>query len=136
MSFKRALNAAHFLIGGIAWLFAFGFLWLLLLLLGGCTSTPRPKVIVQEVKIPVICPVKMPARPKNSGDFESHKALMIYFLECEALLKHCTTVLTSREDKASAYEQGRERPLQSPKVTGLRGRNPALADLKEEAKDE
>ncbi len=63
----------------------------LLALFSGCTSAPRPKIIVKEVKIPVICPVKMPKKPENSGDFESHKALMIYLLECEALLKHCAT---------------------------------------------
>lgn len=62
-----------------------------LLLFSGCAGEPRPKIIVKEVKIPVICPVKMPKKPENSGDFESHKALMIYFLECEALLKHCAT---------------------------------------------
>lgn len=77
-----------------AWDFRLGVLLVFFLLfLGGCTSAPRPKIIVKEVKIPVICPVKMPARPENSGDFESHKALMIYFLECEALLKHCTGAL-------------------------------------------
>lgn len=43
----------------------------------------------EPVYIPVKCNAKIPQKPQNNGDFESKKALMIYFLEVESLLKSC-----------------------------------------------
>lgn len=50
------------------------------------------KFIYKDVILPVKCTAKMPQKPKNNGDFESHKKLIIYFLECENLLKFCLGV--------------------------------------------
>ncbi|MCI6988817.1 MAG: hypothetical protein MR902_04500 [Campylobacter sp.] len=55
--------------------------------LSGCASKER--VVYQDVYVPIKCPAKMPEKPKNKRSFESHKALMVYFLECESLLKEC-----------------------------------------------
>lgn len=50
------------------------------------------KIIYKDVYLPVKCTAKMPQKPSNNGDFKSHKNLMIYFLECENLLKFCLGV--------------------------------------------
>lgn len=58
---------------------------LLALFLGGCAS----KTEYKEVYIPMKCPLKMPLKPQNDSSFESHRDLMIYYLECENIAKKC-----------------------------------------------
>ncbi|MBP3207873.1 MAG: hypothetical protein J6M21_06405 [Campylobacter sp.] len=53
----------------------------------GCSSKTRA---LNEVYIPVKCPLKMPLKPQNNGDFKSHKEMMIYYLECENIAIKCT----------------------------------------------
>ena len=52
----------------------------------GCSSKSGA---INEVYIPVKCPLKMPLKPVNNGDFKSHKELMIYYLECENIALKC-----------------------------------------------
>lgn len=59
-----------------------------LILLAGC-SAKEPNIVYKDVLIPVKCGIKMPVKPKNNGDFESHKARMIYYRKCESALKYC-----------------------------------------------
>lgn len=59
-----------------------------ILLLTGCAKK-EPDVVYKEVFIPTKCQAKMPNKPINKGDFESHKEKMVYYLECERLLKFC-----------------------------------------------
>ncbi|QOQ88196.1 hypothetical protein IMC76_08670 [Campylobacter corcagiensis] len=56
-------------------------------ILTGCAS--KEKVIYKDILIPTKCDAKMPLKPANNGDFESHKAKMIYYMECENTLKFC-----------------------------------------------
>lgn len=58
----------------------------------GCSLKQDEKIVYKEVLIPVKCQVRMPKKPMNDKSFEAHKALMIYFLECESLLKECVGV--------------------------------------------
>lgn len=60
---------------------------LISLILTGCAS--KDKIVYKDILIPTKCTVKMPLKPANSGDFESHKNLMIYYRECENALKFC-----------------------------------------------
>lgn len=53
----------------------------------GCSSKTGA---IKEVYIPVKCPLKMPLKPQNNGDFKSHKEMMIYYLECENIAIKCT----------------------------------------------
>ena len=62
---------------------------LTLLLFSGCASQVEPHIIYKDVLVPVRCDANMPNKPLNKGNFESHKALMIYYLKCEDLLKQC-----------------------------------------------
>jgi len=64
---------------------------LTLLLFSGCTvNQPKePYIIYKDVLVPIKCNANMPNKPLNKGNFESHKALMIYYLQCEDLLKQC-----------------------------------------------
>ena len=63
---------------------------LTLLLFSGCASQPKePYIIYKDVLVPIRCDANMPNKPLNKGNFESHKALMIYYLQCEDLLKQC-----------------------------------------------
>ncbi|MCI6989404.1 MAG: hypothetical protein MR902_07585 [Campylobacter sp.] len=59
-----------------------------LLVLTGC-GAKNAQVVYKEVLTPIRCDIKMPLKPKNDGTFESHKARMIYYLECENALKYC-----------------------------------------------
>ncbi len=43
----------------------------------------------KKVYIPIKCQTQMPNKPKNRGDFASHKRFLIYLLECENRLKFC-----------------------------------------------
>lgn len=58
-------------------------------LFAGC-GTKEPTLVYKDTYIPVKCDVEMPIKPENKGDFESHKARMVYYLECERLLRVCT----------------------------------------------
>lgn len=60
---------------------------LISLILTGCAS--KPKIVYKEILIPTKCTAKMPLKPANNGDFESHKKKMIYYMECENALKFC-----------------------------------------------
>ena len=53
----------------------------------GCSSKTGA---INEVYIPVKCPLQMPVKPQNDGSFKAHKELMIYFLECENIALKCT----------------------------------------------
>lgn len=69
--------------------------------LAGCSS--KPEVIVktqyQDVYVPVACIEKMPIKPKfSSGNLESAKELMGYFLTCEELLKGCVNGSYHKKD--------------------------------------
>lgn len=59
-----------------------------LFLFCGC-GAKEPKVIYKEVLTPIKCQIKIPFKPPNNGTFESHKALMIYYRECENALRYC-----------------------------------------------
>ncbi|MBE2986651.1 hypothetical protein CCAL12920_08315 [Campylobacter sp. RM12920] len=61
------------------------------LLLSGCAQKhiPEPTVIYKEKLTPVKCNAQMPVKPKNDGTFEADKAKMIYYRDCENLLKQC-----------------------------------------------
>ena len=64
--------------------------YLILIFLGvfmvGCAEK-EPSI--KELYIPVKCPLKMPLKPQNNGDFQSHKEMMIYYLECENIALQC-----------------------------------------------
>lgn len=61
------------------------------LFLAGCASkhTSEPAVIYKEKFMPIKCDALMPVKPNNDGTFEVDKAIMIYYRECESLLKQC-----------------------------------------------
>ena len=63
----------------------------LILLFSGCADkqAPEPSVVYKEKYMPVRCNAKMPLKPKNDGTFETHKAKMIYYRDCEKKLKQC-----------------------------------------------
>lgn len=63
----------------------------LALLLAGCADkhAPEPTVIYKDKFVPVRCNVQMPVKPVNDGTFEADKAKMIYYRDCENLLKQC-----------------------------------------------
>lgn len=63
------------------------FVFLAIILFSGCAIKER--VVYKDVFVPIKCDAKMPKSPKNDGSFASHKKIMIYFLECEHLLKYC-----------------------------------------------
>ncbi|MBE3607103.1 hypothetical protein CCAL13119_09215 [Campylobacter sp. RM13119] len=64
------------------------------LLLSGCAEKhiPEPNIIYKEKFVPVRCNTQMPVKPVNDGTFETHKAKMIYYHECESRLKQCIGV--------------------------------------------
>ncbi|MGH1600944.1 hypothetical protein [Campylobacter majalis] len=64
---------------------------LVVLLLAGCADKhiSEPTVVYKEKLVPVRCDAKLPVKPENDGTFETHRAKMIYLLECENLLKQC-----------------------------------------------
>lgn len=53
----------------------------------GCAS--KKELVYKEVNIPIRCEVDLPKKPLNNKDFESHKALMLYFSRVEKLLFKC-----------------------------------------------
>ena len=63
----------------------------LVLLFSGCVNkqVPEPSVVYKEKYMPVRCNAKMPDKPKDDGKFETHKAKMIYYRDCEKKLKQC-----------------------------------------------
>ena len=63
----------------------------LILLFSGCADkqVPEPSVVYKEKYMPVGCNAKMPDKPKDDGKFETHKAKMIYYRDCEKKLKQC-----------------------------------------------
>ncbi len=63
----------------------------LILLFSGCADkqVPEPSVVYKEKYMPVRCNAKMPDKPKDDGKFETHKAKMIYYRDCEKKLKQC-----------------------------------------------
>ena len=63
----------------------------LILLFSGCADkqVPEPIVVYKEKYMPVRCNAKMPDKPKDDGKFETHKAKMIYYRDCEKKLKQC-----------------------------------------------
>ncbi|PSM51358.1 hypothetical protein CBLAS_0923 [Campylobacter blaseri] len=61
--------------------------FVLIVFFNGCAT--KEKLVYKEVKTPIRCDYEMPTKPKNDGNFESAKELMIYFLKCEAGLKYC-----------------------------------------------
>ena len=67
----------------------------------GCAS--KPEIIVktqyQDVYVPIACIKEMPTKPKyNTGDLQSAKDLMGYFLTCEELLKGCVNGTNNKEN--------------------------------------
>lgn len=67
------------------------FFMALILLFSGCADkqVPEPSVVYKEKYMPVRCNAKMPDKPKDDGKFETHKAKMIYYRDCERKLKQC-----------------------------------------------
>ena len=67
------------------------FFMALVLLFSGCANkqVPEPSVVYKEKYMPVRCNAKMPDKPKDDGKFETHKAKMIYYRDCEKKLKQC-----------------------------------------------
>jgi len=67
------------------------FFMALVLLFSGCADkqVPEPSVVYKEKYMPVRCNAKMPDKPKDDGKFETHKAKMIYYRDCERKLKQC-----------------------------------------------
>ena len=63
----------------------------LVLLFSGCADkqVSEPIVVYKEKYMPVRCNAKMPDKPKDDGKFETHKAKMIYYRDCEKKLKQC-----------------------------------------------
>lgn len=63
----------------------------LILLFSGCADkqVPEPSVVYKEKYMPIRCNAKMPDKPKDDGKFETHKAKMIYYRDCEKKLKQC-----------------------------------------------
>jgi len=63
----------------------------LVLLFSGCANkqVPEPSVVYKEKYMPVRCNAEMPDKPKDDGKFETHKAKMIYYRDCEKKLKQC-----------------------------------------------
>ena len=70
-----------------------GMLIILTIIFCGCSSKEPQiitKTVYQEVRTPVACLVKMPAKPKfEANDPQSARELMEYFKTCEELLKGC-----------------------------------------------
>ncbi len=66
------------------------FIAFLLLSLAGCASKPIVKIDTKEVFIPIKCNLTLPNKPKEDGSFQSHKELLIYYLEVESIAKDCT----------------------------------------------
>lgn len=64
--------------------------FLLLFTLAGCASKPIVKIDTKEVFIPIKCNLTLPNKPKEDGSFQSHKELLIYYLEVESIAKDCT----------------------------------------------
>ena len=64
-------------------------LFLFALAFTGCAPKIQTEYIYKDVYVPVKCNAKMPIKPTNDGNFESHKEKMFYFLRAEALLKEC-----------------------------------------------
>ncbi len=64
--------------------------FLLLLTLAGCASKPIVRIDTKEVFIPIKCNLTLPNKPKEDGSFQSHKELLIYYLEVESIAKDCT----------------------------------------------
>lgn len=64
----------------------------IILILSGCASKKEilVKTEYKEVKIPVKCSLKIPAKPKFNNDFKSAKELSKYYLETERIAKLCT----------------------------------------------
>lgn len=67
--------------------FKFILLSLLALSLVGCA---KERVVYQRVNVPVRCDLVLPKKPKSADDFNTHKKLMLYFLEVESIAKACT----------------------------------------------
>lgn len=67
------------------------FFMALILLFSGCADKQAPElsVVYKEKYMPVRCNAKMPDKPKDDGKFETHKAKMIYYRDCEKKLKQC-----------------------------------------------
>lgn len=67
------------------------FFMALILLFSGCANkqVPEPSVVYEEKYMPIRCNAKMPDKPKDDGKFETHKAKMIYYRDCEKKLKQC-----------------------------------------------
>ena len=62
------------------------------LIFAGCAAKPQasePHIVYQEKYVAVRCNAKMPDKPKDDGKFETHKAKMIYYRDCEKKLKQC-----------------------------------------------
>lgn len=70
-----------------------GTLIILAIIFCGCSSKEPQiitKTVYQEVKTPVACIEKMPAKPKfEANDPQSARELMEYFKTCEELLRGC-----------------------------------------------
>ncbi|WP_238700771.1 hypothetical protein [Helicobacter apodemus] len=66
------------------------FIAFLLLSLAGCASKPIVRIDTKEVFIPIKCNLTLPNKPKEDGSFQSHKELLIYYLEVESIAKDCT----------------------------------------------
>lgn len=64
--------------------------FLLLLTLAGCASKPIVRIDTKKVFIPIKCNLTLPNKPKEDGSFQSHKELLIYYLEVESIAKDCT----------------------------------------------
>lgn len=65
------------------------FLPLFILTLSACAK-PIVKIQTKEVLIPIKCNLTLPDKPKENGSFESHKELLLYYLEVESIAKDCT----------------------------------------------
>ncbi|WP_314041947.1 hypothetical protein, partial [Campylobacter showae] len=67
------------------------FFVVLVLLFSGCANkqVPEPSVVYKEKYMPVRCNANMPYKQKDDGKFETHKAKMIYYRDCEKKLKQC-----------------------------------------------
>ncbi|MBR8463659.1 hypothetical protein KDD93_03605 [Campylobacter sp. faydin G-24] len=63
----------------------------LALFFAGCAEKhiPEPHIIYKEKLVPVRCNATLPKKPLSDGTFETDKAIMIYYRECESLLKQC-----------------------------------------------
>ena len=62
------------------------------LIFTGCAAKPQisePHIVYQDKYVAVRCNAEMPVKPKDDGKFETHKAEMIYYRDCEKKLKQC-----------------------------------------------